>query len=397
MSKQVTGKTVYILGAGASAHQAPMLNNFLVRARSLWNSKPKHLEKEKSFKRLFDFVETLRSPAYYLNMDLENIEHVFSLIATMKELNRSLEDGTEPDDLFEDIKWVIYETLEHECKLDWPTNKDIRPDDHYKTFIENILGPLHENKIEQLGARAQNNSSYRDSIITLNYDVLLDNVFFYRRKNEINYGFGGSYKGGNWKVLKLHGSLNWGYHEDCPETKRDESRMAKTFDPEPTVARHQHKGEDYEVPIKVVTQKISDADCKECEKNNVLEPLIIPPTWSKKPDKPPIESVWNEAINELQEAFQIVIIGYSMPDTDTFLPYLLSLGLTDNRDLHRVLVVDKDNGQEFKRRYKNVFSKAMIDRDKVQFLSGDKKVSKGSRGITFADFVDDMNQYVSSY
>jgi hypothetical protein len=50
--------------------------------------------------------------------------------------------------------------------------------------------------------------------------------------------------------------------------------------------------------------------------------------------------VWNQAVNALKTANRICVIGYSMPETDTFFKFLLALGLAENHRLYRFVLVD---------------------------------------------------------
>ena len=129
-------------------------------------------------------------------------------------------------------------------------------------------------------------------------------------------------------------------------------------------------------PFRMVTNTLKNTECITCKQKNTLTPLFIPPTWCKEPGPSGIKNVWNEAIKEFQEAFQIIIIGYSMPITDTFLPYLLSLGLMNNQTLHRVIIVNPDHNADFKKRYCDIFSKSLIERNRLTFEHS-----------TFKDFV----------
>ncbi len=74
---QITGKTIYVLGAGASQHTgAPLLRDFLVTARILREEKSE-LRYRGSFDRVFEWIDTLRGSSYYVEFDLDNLEHVF--------------------------------------------------------------------------------------------------------------------------------------------------------------------------------------------------------------------------------------------------------------------------------------------------------------------------------
>ena len=104
-------------------------------------------------------------------------------------------------------------------------------------------------------------------------------------------------------------------------------------------------------------------------------PLIVPPTWNKT-DNVEIVGVWNQAIKELSEAQNIIIIGYSLPKTDLFFQYLLALGTLNIQRLKRFWVVDTNPdvdkkyqsflSNDIKRKYEHLKDKNGNPRD---FLS----------------------------
>src|SRR5207245_11583679 len=100
----------------------------------------------------------------------------------------------------------------------------------------------------------------------------------------------------------------------------------------------------------------------------------------------PFALLWLSAVKEIQSAFQIIVIGYSMPATDTFFQYLLTLGLSQNSRLNRVVVVNNDSSPSLKERYEKVFSRSLNDRGRLKFVTG----------ITFELFVD-YNEQMKSY
>ena len=80
LNKKVLGKTVYVLGAGASAHAgAPLLRNFLIKSRPLRDGRDELVYRE-SLDRVFDWIDGLRGSSYYIEFDLDNLEHIFSLL-----------------------------------------------------------------------------------------------------------------------------------------------------------------------------------------------------------------------------------------------------------------------------------------------------------------------------
>jgi hypothetical protein len=66
-----------------------------------------------------------------------------------------------------------------------------------------------------------------------------------------------------------------------------------------------------------------------------------------------------------------------MPQTDMFISYMLALGLQRNDRLRRVLVVNPDESEQLKDRYKHVFSRSLDERKGIVFVPA-----------TFERFVD---------
>lgn len=68
----------------------------------------------------------------------------------------------------------------------------------------------------------------------------------------------------------------------------------------------------------------------------------MPPTWSKAQYRGLLTNVWRKASDELAQARDIVIIGYSMPEHDEFFRHLLALSLAQPLLIDSILIVDKD-------------------------------------------------------
>lgn len=361
---EIIGKTVYVLGAGASCHTgAPLLADFLVKARLLFEGK-RELKYKKSFERVFKWIEGLRGSAYYVDFDLDNIEHIFSLADMSKQL--SLENG---EQLFSDLRYIIMETLDT-CQINF-TGEYFTPDDTYRNFA---LRLTELNQQRSNIANQYNNLFERDTIISFNYDVMLDYAFESERLG-IDYNINSNTKHNTegFHVLKLHGSTNWAKCINC----NNSLQIIPPYPPNPS-SYSLYKGEKTrKFPFRIVTDVLSLTECDNCKKKDVLEPFLIPPTWSKAVKETPIANVWATAVNKIKSAFQIIVIGYSLPPTDTFFQYLMTLGLSENSNLHRVVIVNKDDSEEFQKRYERVFSRSLKDRGRLKYLTGK----------TFIDFV----------
>jgi len=70
--------------------------------------------------------------------------------------------------------------------------------------------------------------------------------------------------------------------------------------------------------------------------------FIVPPTWNKSDTE--IRKLWDMAYNELKEARRVIIIGYSLPDTDIYVKSLLALALNENKILQNVYFINPNKG-----------------------------------------------------
>ena len=132
------------------------------------------------------------------------------------------------------------------------------------------------------------------------------------------------------KLLKLHGSISWGF---CP-------RCRMMVGP--------YKG--------AASQKLGGAQEK-CPDHGIhLQTLIIPPSWGKDYRVHSIQSVWERARIKLLEAERVVFIGYSLPEADQEVRYLLKTGLyREDEPPPFIYVVDQEGRSEAEKRYQRFF------------------------------------------
>src|SRR5437879_12806155 len=81
-----------------------------------------------AFKLVFSWIDGLRGSSYYVDFDLNNLEHIFSLADMSRQIN--LDYGK---DLVRDLRYVIMETLDR-CQLKFEKNT-VQPDDLYITLL----------------------------------------------------------------------------------------------------------------------------------------------------------------------------------------------------------------------------------------------------------------------
>lgn len=123
----------------------------------------------------------------------------------------------------------------------------------------------------------------------------------------------------------------------------------------------------------------------------VDDPFILPPIFNKLSGTAP-SKMWQTAIQRVQQAKNLIIVGYSLPRTDIYMQYFLKSALGPNLDFNRLYVFDpvlyENNGQAkaLKERYEECFSPQMKQR--ISFWPE----SAGSGAGTAAHFVEMLSR-----
>lgn len=191
--------------------------------------------------------------------------------------------------------------------------------------------------------------------VSLNYDILADNALIklrrdIRRPQDVDLDYGIDFSNfrdpsENWakpdpayrvNLFKLHGSLNWLFCSVCRRI---------TLTPK-------EKG---------VCNLISDPNLCRCVNcNSVSVPIIIPPTYFKVLSNVYLQEVWRAAERALAESPVWVICGYSFPDADIHVKYMLKRAEVNAPRRRRIVVcnwhemkspVEADNEQNRFRRF----------------------------------------------
>lgn len=214
--------------------------------------------------------------------------------------------------------------------------------------------------------------------ISTNYDILIDNALLAldeaRPGRLIDYGvdFTNFDEGTRWEdrwerpgakavgLYKLHGSLNWLY---CP--------TCNTLTLTPGV-----KG-----VIRLITD-VSATTCRFCK--SPMTPIIVPPTFYKDMSRVFLSVVWNKAETALRSVGHIIFCGYSFPDADIHIKYLIKR-LQTNRANPRSLrftVINHYAGKDEKQ--------AGDEKSRYERFLGDKVTYTAS---SFADFAANPKKF----
>jgi len=324
-------KTVYVLGAGFSVEAgAPTQTAILREAFDLYRENPDNFE----YIKFHDFTSFLKEQLNVADGDFSNVdlEDIFT------PLDRCLAEssqfrGISLDKIMkvrESVFYVVGRTIQ--LLLNKPGKS--------KDYIDRFANHLTELSSVRAGAQYRKHDPV--SVISTNWDILLDNSIYRSLQAHPHYDGVVDYccyissrdesdvtvtpgleklgQGGfNVKLLKLHGSLNW---LQCPRCAR---LYAKLFE----------KAAMYNFD--------SSTSCRHCDRNfpeengkHLLSQNLIMPTYLKNLSNPQYKIIWQNAGIEISEAEKIVFIGYSLPQADFEMRQLLSRMTRKNAKIHVV-------------------------------------------------------------
>ena len=135
---------------------------------------------------------------------------------------------------------------------------------------------------------------------------------------------------------------------------------------------------------------------------NVSTQNIIPPTWNKVLSDESIKNSWAKAHQLLQETNHIRILGYSLPVTDSYIKFLLKSAVINSEHLKSIAVICLDNQQdEVQEKYDNFiqfhnyrFKRANIEDylKKIQIFSYGSRVTKNIETTLTFDMLEKAHE-----
>ncbi len=314
---------VFILGAGASKDAgAPVMSEFFSSSRDLF-AKGLVGGAEESFRNVFEVIGNLQRLHSKCDIDLQNVESVFTVLEMADTLGKL--PGISPENIksrISDLKALISKTVEQTVLFEIDRGTEIQLPPTYGRFCDLIKFLQREADPPRTVA-----------VITFNYDVVVDRSLAQKGLRP-DYCIENETQG--VRLLKLHGSLNW---LRCPICGRIQvldlmQKQAPDFFEDKNVPQQKIK-----VPMPL-SRWLTEFNC--CEHKRSNEPLIVPPTWNKSDYHKVMLPVWRTAVEELESAENIFVIGYSFPQSDAFFHHLYGLGSLSEKPLRRFWVFNPD-------------------------------------------------------
>ena len=323
----MTKKTAIFLGAGASAAEGAPVQNALFK--EYFSSKNIHKQPEiydvlgQFFRRIFNInltgpLKNITFPTFEEALGVLDLSEMrreslrgFDFAGAAPPGDQPQPPGNQPQAYGNRVQLIrYYLTLAMAKAID----DGLRNQGKQKRNRKNQQAP-HRLLVDNLGKQGLLANTI---FISTNYDILIDTAL----DMNLDYGveFAGQHRFGGRetagpnavRLFKIHGSLNWLYCPVCNNLNGYEAKAVLSL----------------LYPDKSITR------CEFC--SSVMTPVIVPPTFYKDMSRVFLSSIWNRAENALREVDHVIFCGYSLPDADMHIKYLLKRIQTNRRELKSV-------------------------------------------------------------
>ena len=276
---------VYVIGAGFSAGLGyPLTSDLLIR---LWDRIDADLRGR--LERVIRFHHPGFDPQRFTSFP--NVEQLLSEM----QVNEQLFDASRP----------------HEGRFTKTQLHNLQTD-----LLLQIAGWFHE--ISEGVAPATSKPSWlkifreqviaeKAAIISFNWDLVLDRLFFGDTISGASYGFTKSRRV-RPTLLKPHGSLNW-FEKELGKSLSS-IKWVPVFDPDGSNTVYAFT--EFRSPVS--------------RKGRIYTPLIVPPVYLKNFERPVFEALWRNCVAALSRARKVFFLGYSMPLADLHVQFIMRCG-----------------------------------------------------------------------
>lgn len=291
---------------------------------------------KEDFERVFSAISALKVVHSNSRLDFENIETLFAACEMAKTLGRfpgSANPGADIDKLLHSLRRLIVRTLESTLRFSVTRRANalitMEPPVPYAEFAA-LLRRLRDTCTP----------THTIAVLTFNYDIAADFAMELGACPPDYALDDGPAKGSKHvPLLKLHGSMSWGLAAD-DATRVIPLPLGKIYS-ESTFYSHSDGPFFWKV-----------SENLRLDTTTTGEPVLVPPTWNKADSHRSLEKVWSRAAKELSEAENIFVMGYSMPETDSFFRHLYALGTVGDKTLRRFWVFNPN--ADLERRFREL-------------------------------------------
>lgn len=387
--------TVFILGAGYSYGAGiPLLSGFVERMwefaiRRSYGEKALTSEDIEIFNAAIKIRNELDSYHGRAMFDDRNIEDILSI------LSFNMLGGAKRDkEKIAAINRAIARTIDLSCTVEHPgVNKEGRNSinvsgpQFYRDFWQNIFSTAATGK-------------KIPTIITFNYDLVLERSL-HQHLIGTNYG---SYSN-RFPASRI--SINYNY-DHAPRSDFEINYTQYTSytsrgrgETEGTILKPVERDEHahtFEVDILKLHGSLNFPKRRESSSTSfsypltksITDPFILPPIFNKMTNEAPT-TMWQVGLEKLRSAKNIVIVGYSLPQTDIYMQYFLKAALGPNLNLNKIFIFDpilftnNENGEAMRSRYESCFAPQL--RPRIEFRPDTLNISHNTIHGTAEHFV----------
>lgn len=383
---------VLLLGAGASFDAGiPLLGSFMDRIfelASLKRSPTRSLTTEELeiLNAVIDIRDGMERYQPRVAINQFNLEQVLSILSF--EALVGAENGMEKLEAF---KKAISLTIELTCSVTHEGKLNSIHEDGpavYREFWKSLFS-LHEDRLAEF-----------PTILTFNYDLVLERSLMQYAIGPYTNGRSPRIKAkgfhidycspefGKASYLVKRGQFPRRNRDSYEETPGNYLQLAEVSDPEEEgLAR---------IPLLKLHGSLNFSQNGPNDAWSLVEvsdsPQIIPPVFNKA-DSTFGTPIWKAGLEALRTCKNLIVCGYSLPTSDSYMQYFLKAALGPNRNLNQIFVFDpilfddppSKEGSELTERYSQCFATQM--HGKIQFQPPLPKSQKCQQG-TFAHMVD---------
>jgi hypothetical protein len=377
---------VILLGAGASFDAGiPLLGNFVDRMLEMAQTGrsprgPISQDDQEILKSAMKIRDKLEGYHARVAIDQYNLEQILSVLSF-----ESYAGGRGKAKDLDIFSRAIARTIELTCNVLHDGRLDMIQevgDGNYMSFWSSLF-ELYKNRMEDM-----------PTILSFNYDLVLERSLFQlvigHKHNQL------------WEGSKCGGIIIDYQNENCGNSKyflKSARWSGRNFESHYGYTLQPYEGEVCDIPenfVRIPILKLHGSLNFPTKRSQdpwspvvaVPNAKIIPPVFNKT-DAAFASPIWKYGLSSLRNCKNLIICGYSLPTTDTYMQYFLKAALGPNLNLNKIFVFDPalyqngEAGKSLRKRYTECFSRQLESR--INFDPSNNPQS--ARGGTFKDLV----------